>query len=271
MHHSVFFIDGQPYRLHPDMLRIDTFMYSFMPFHIVHYAWWSHPCETHITSDLNKSAEWNSVDKFRYFEPFIRPGSVVIDIGAHQGDTTVHMAPYAGMTIAFEPNPQTFVATQTNADINRHFNIHVHNAAVWDGIEPRKGEWCYTCNGGADSAGSDPKDCFVVKYVDDLHGWIESMYGQHVVDAVSFIKIDTEGRDFSILKRLSSFFFAKKKPVNVLVEWFFEHTSDQHRLKMHEAIQSLPRKFGVFDPLSGREIDLLHSERVPDLVLVATQ
>ena len=261
-HHSVFFIDGSPYQLHPDMLRIDTFAYSSLPF-LVHYAWWSHPCETHITSNLNKSAEWNSVAAFQYFQRFIRKNSVVIDIGAHQGDTTVHMAPWAAMTIALEANPSTYVALQTNADINRHFNVHAHNAAIWDGLE-RKAEWCYTCNGGADS--TEANHCFVVRYVDDLEGWVESLYGHHVINAVSFIKIDTEGRDFAILGRLHGFVRGSKP--NILIEWFVEHTSNEARWKMHEAIQELPTGYGVFDPVSGRSIDVLKDQRVADLVLV---
>ena len=261
-HHSVYFLDGKPYHLHPDMLRIDTFTYSSLPF-LIHYAWWSHPCETHITSDLNKSAEWNSVAAFEYFKRFIRKNSVVIDIGAHQGDTTVHMAPWASMTIAFEANPSTFVALQTNADINRQHNIHAHNAAIWDGLE-RKAEWCYTCNGGADSADGN---CFVVRYVDDLEGWVESLYGHWVVNSVSFIKIDTEGRDFAILGRLHG--FVKRTRPHILLEWFVAHTDSDARWKMHEAIQELPRKYNVFDSVSGRQINVLRDHRVPDLVLVA--
>ena len=80
---------------------------------VVQYAQWLHPY------DLPKRITQESVDAVRRF---VSPGDLVIDVGAHSGDTSVPMALAAGQggcTLALEPNPYVFKVLTANAGLNR--------------------------------------------------------------------------------------------------------------------------------------------------------
>lgn len=69
-----------------------------------------------------------------FFKQFIKEGDLVIDIGAHIGDTTVPMAICAGktgLTLGFDPNPYTNKILEINAGLNKNkVNIRPINCAI---------------------------------------------------------------------------------------------------------------------------------------------
>lgn len=160
-------------------------------------AWWREGdgCELHIIGDIEKSAKWHEIKNFHHYRRLIRQGSVAIDIGAHAGDTTVRFAPYAGLTIAFEPNPETFIPLQTQigevchfccillfifslTDINPQFMIHGYNLAVSHTGKDYTDRWCYRCNGGANQKGA--KNCFDAHLV-NLVDFLEKNYSEETI------------------------------------------------------------------------------------------
>ncbi|MCH7872933.1 MAG: FkbM family methyltransferase [Planctomycetes bacterium] len=71
----------------------------------------------------------------RHFVRLLHPGDCVIDIGANVGYYTMAAAKLvgpSGCVHAFEASPEVFSWLRTNAELNPHANIHLHNQAVTD-------------------------------------------------------------------------------------------------------------------------------------------
>src|SRR3990170_8934316 len=78
----------------------------------VEYAQWLHPFES------PKSITTSNVN---FYKKLASQGSMIIDIGAHTGDTTVPMALAVGkegLVLALEPNKYVFKILDKNASLN---------------------------------------------------------------------------------------------------------------------------------------------------------
>lgn len=256
----VLFINGQPYWTSQEITRIDTWAWLDMPPYIINYAWFGggKGCDKHISNDLMKTANWHARQQFDLFRNLIRPGSISIDIGGHSGDTTVRMAAFSGLTISFEPQPETFVALQTNAEVNPHLVIHPYN----HGINPFGGDkndrFCYTCNGGANDAKTGGS-CFDVTLV-DFTCFMEANYKDTMND-ISFIKIDTENFDLDIVQSMKPFLLSVRP--TIMVEWYIDNDKP-FREKAKALLNEI--RYEAFDPYSLTKIDLMSCPKLPDLV-----
>lgn len=70
-----------------------------------------------------------------YFRNIVKPGHVVIDVGANVGIYTLHALRGGGEVYAFEPTPETFKVLQNNAALNGfEFSdkVHLNQVAVAD-------------------------------------------------------------------------------------------------------------------------------------------
>lgn len=173
--------------------------------HII-YAKWLHPLEG------DKTFTEKQIDNYC---KVIKPGSTVIDIGAHTGDTAVIYSVAAGdngKVIAFEPNQYVFDILIQNASLFK--NIIPVNFGITDDqcSEPIKKIFHYSdpdlCNGGYAqllSAGIGavghyfPVEVFCIN--------LEKFIAEHDPETyknISFIKIDTEGFDARILKSIKN-------------------------------------------------------------------
>lgn len=183
---------------------------------------------------------------------FIEPGSFVIDIGAHSGDTTLVMAALTGVggtVLSFDPNPAVLPTLLGNAMINGAYDIEVEDKAV----STLSGRVIFTdhsnlmCNGGLISGLQDVGTDVVER--------IESLKPQRIeVDAVNlpeflqrpgsrfrdrrvaFIKTDCEGFDALIVRSLKPL-LARDNPV-LFVEWF-EWFSDAETEVLFSAIREV--------------------------------
>lgn len=262
------YVNGRVVQPHPEITRIDTFFFSepaFMP-PLINYAFWRHPCEAHIVSSVKRSSEWLSVDRFRQWHDLLAPLSnshpiVVLDIGAQQGDTTVQMAPFAGLTIAMEAHPRTFIATQTNADVNPHLNIHPYNVAASPTGREATETWCYSCNGGADDRTGH--ECFNASLV-NVPSYLHQRYSTSVLKHLAFVKIDTEGYDVPILRTLRPLLEGARTKPWIYLEWYTNHESRRDRRRYHEAAADLG--YGIFTPDGTQRIDVLTHPKLPDLL-----
>lgn len=185
-----------------------------------------------------------------------RKTGVAIDIGAHIGDTTIPISYFAAKTIAFDPSSWSYLVLNTNSVINPHLNIDTYNIA----IGPTDGEIEFEygtsdqCNGGVSGAGkSEKKSTKVKKPVVNLHQFLVKQYGVDIINQISYIKMDCEGFDSTVLESLVpmiEMMQTNKKPA-IQIEYFEQdriHADDTGKVtdRFDRAIQLLHKLSGNY-------------------------
>ena len=105
--------------------------------------------------------ESHEPEQLAFFRRFLRPGDVVLDVGAHVGIFTLVSAlgvGSAGEVHSFEPVPANFEALSRNVELNGFDNVAVNRVAV--GAEP--GEARLGVPEGAASLGGDTSAMYTV-------------------------------------------------------------------------------------------------------------
>lgn len=209
----------------------------------VAYAQWLHPFEEEKTITLENVA---------FYRTLTRPGGLIIDIGAHTGDTTVPMALAVGpegAVIALEPNRYVYKILQKNAGLNRALTniIPLPYAAT---EKAGKFEFNYSdasfCNGGflsqIDSDRHHHDYSLEVEGI-ELEAYLFRHY-PHLLDRLQLIKVDAEGYDKEILKTLPT--ILRDYRPNLMVECY-------KRLSREERDE-------LFDVIDGFGYDLFYLE-----------
>ncbi len=171
-------------------------------FGTVEYAQWQHPFEE------EKSI---TAENVAFYRSLTQAGGLIIDIGAHTGDTTVPMALAdgpQGAVLALEPNRYVYKILQKNADLNKELTniIPLPYAAT---EEAGKFEFNYSdasfCNGGFLSQIENHRHHH--NYTLDVEGvQLEPYLRKHhadLLEQLQLIKVDAEGYDKEILKTIS--------------------------------------------------------------------
>ena len=164
------------------------------------YANWTHPLEGHKTVTASQLA---------FLQQFIAPGDLVIDVGAHAGDTAVPLGLAAGpggLCLAFEPNLPAYRVLCVNAWLNQ---LAATIVPLPYAIMPQTGKMTFhysdpgQCNGGYAeglTAGvgvcghAHPVEVFCV----ELAGVLQNVTSASL-PRFSFLKLDTEGMDAALL------------------------------------------------------------------------
>jgi len=162
-----------------------------------------------------------------FFKSIIRKDSLVIDIGANTGDLTVPIALATGnkgLVLALDPNTQVFAVLAANAKLNKEkTNIVPLQFAATE----TDGEFYFASSEATFSNGgliNDTNDSAHGKFKlkDKVRGvHLETYLRKHFaqwIPNISFIKVDTEGNDLSVLKTVENI-IADYKP-SVVAEVF---------------------------------------------------
>lgn len=125
--------------------------------------------------------------------PYIRPGTVVIDVGAFIGDHTIAYLKQTGpdgMVVAYEPHPVSFECLSRNCPQAVNIQSAVGQAVGKTFLNPEEG------NVGA--SWTSPEGSLEVNMTTLDHdlSHLLTPLGRH---PVSFIKIDVEGREIEVL------------------------------------------------------------------------
>lgn len=137
-----------------------------------------------------------------FIRPYLKPGSIAIDVGAHIGNFTVPMARALGPTgavIAFEPFPQVFDCLEANVrkaaseDVDFARVVRIQKA-----VGATNGKTKLYCN---------PSNVAGASLLGNLFGDANGMPVEVVTldslpldKQISFIKIDVEGGELDVLK-----------------------------------------------------------------------
>lgn len=85
-------------------------------------------------SAQHRSLSWNP-EEYRAFRAAVRPGAIVLDVGANVGAYTLLFAQWAGRSgrvFAFEPSPSASRSLRRHLELNGAGNVEVIEAAVCD-------------------------------------------------------------------------------------------------------------------------------------------
>jgi FkbM family methyltransferase len=205
-----------------------TFGYQIVDFHFeegldLQYAKWQHP------ADRNRTLVF---DEIKELSRYLKKGDVAIDIGAHTGDSSIPLAVAVGTSgsvLAFEPNPYVFPILEKNASLNKAItNIIPLNFAATEEqgeFECQYGDEGY-CNGGLHDGISKWKHgsafSVVVKGV-NVGSLLKESY-PHLLGGLKFVKVDTEGHDYKVLRSIEGLLRICKPYIKTEINKHMPHT-----------------------------------------------
>ncbi|HYW32767.1 MAG TPA: FkbM family methyltransferase [Gemmatimonas sp.] len=224
----------------------------------VSYAQWQHPGE------VGKAVLQENVD---FFRNWIREGDFVIDIGAHEGDTTVPMALAAGasgLTLGLEPNPHVFRTLEMNASLNpdktRIIPLHFAATATDGEFTFGSGDPSYG-NGGI--VGFTHNKVRNTRYTMTVQGRNLEKYllQHHIADLprLRLIKVDAEGYDKEIIKNMLGI-VRRYRPV-ILTEVFGPSTDEEKR-ELFTVLAAEGYSMSSFIEFIGHPTDVVTLERM---------
>ncbi len=198
----------------------------------VEYAQWLHP------SDQPKQVTTANV---RFYQQLARPGSMIIDIGAHTGDTSVPMAlavGKSGMVLALEPNRYVFKILEKNAQLNpelaRIIPLCVASTEADGAFEFNYSDASF-CNGGFLSQIEKQRHghpyTLQVQGI-NLQRLLQQQYAEYL-PKLDLLKIDAEGYDKEILKTIPEILSIYRP--NLMVECY-KRLNGAERSDLYEAI-----------------------------------
>ncbi|MBS3770537.1 MAG: FkbM family methyltransferase [Bacteroidales bacterium] len=190
----------------------------------IEYAQWLHPFE--------KPKEITS-SKVKFYNTLARNGGMIVDIGAHTGDTSVPMALAVGkegLVLGIEPNQYVFKILKKNSKLNTEYtNIHPYCFAATEneGIYTFNYSDASFCNGGflTQIRNQHHKHNYQLKVTGrNLEKFLYSNYSDDLTK-LDLIKIDAEGYDKEILKTIPN--ILKDYKPNLMVECYKRLTTKE--------------------------------------------
>jgi FkbM family methyltransferase len=215
----------------------------------VEYARWLHPL---VQREPVRQAE---VDGLR---TFLSPGDVVIDIGAHGGDTTVPLGLAVGPTgavLACEPNRYVFPVLEANARLNAdktRIIPYCYAATPEDGKMTFEYSDPGFCNGGRHEGISRWRHGHVFDLEVEGVNLDRFLSARHpdLLARLRYVKVDAEGFDRAILESLRGL-ITRLRPR--LRSEFFKRLSREQRVAQLRTITSMGYRVTRVDGDLGAE------------------
>lgn len=166
-------------------------------------------------------------DELTVFRRFLRPGAVVLDIGANYGIYSISAAPYVrpgGKVIGFEPNPHIWDLFSGSIYVNglgeiveaRRLGVHDGNGTLRFLIEENR-------PGGAHIVGADVEPGPEASIIDVAVIRIDDHVPSDLIADV--VKIDVEGHEESVLRGMRDL-IERSPHVVILMELFYPFFPD---------------------------------------------
>ena len=135
----------------------------------------------------------------RLLSTLFSPESVVLDIGANIGCTSILFGQRARRVVAFEPSPSTFAFLRTNVTRSGLPNVELRNHAL--GATPGRSQLTFAETnraGGFVSPGTPTSVGHVTEEISVMR--LDDVVASLSLDAIDLIKIDVEGFEQSVLE-----------------------------------------------------------------------
>lgn len=148
----------------------------------------------------------------------IRPGNVVLDIGANIGYYTLILAKLVGQSgkvFAFEPEPTNFRLLEKNVSINGHSNVILEQKAVSNRNENKK-LYLNKENAGMHTIYKPP--CPNLDSVDIETISLDNYFNNYTCK-IDFIKMDIEGSEYTALEGMQTV-LKRQNNIKLLVAFF---------------------------------------------------
>jgi FkbM family methyltransferase len=198
----------------------------------VDYAQWLHPFEG--PKEITDA-------QIAFYRRLASPGSLIIDVGAHTGDTTVPMGLASGpegLVLGLEPNPYVFKILEKNASLNpgKMKLVPLPFAAT-----PADGTFTFHysdasfCNGGylSQLEGQASDHNYELEVTGkDFDRYLRTHYADWL-PRLELLKVDAEGFDKDILENLSGI-IAEYRP-SIMAECYNKLTGAE-RKELYRAI-----------------------------------
>jgi FkbM family methyltransferase len=197
-------------------LVMRAFRVPAMPVRLSYGAWWLAGPGLMDERLLNGGFE---TAELKFVERYLRPGMVVMDIGAHHGLYSLLAAKCvgeSGCVRSFEPSPRERKYLKQNLVVNHCHNVTVESIAL--GSRAGRTE-LFVVEGNKDGCNSlrPPSEPVTSQKISvELQSLDEYLQNQRI-DKVDFIKLDVEGGELEVLRGAERLLQSADKPV-ILVE-----------------------------------------------------
>jgi FkbM family methyltransferase len=198
--------------------------------------------------------------EYRFWKSLDLTGQTVYDVGSFHGLLALYFASKAKQVICYEPNPRNRARLQENVALNRLNNVLVRDVGL--GSKPGKFEMVFNplMPGGSSidpkTAGELLRSGAPVVKVEIEIATLDQDRGDQTLPAPDFIKIDTEGLEFDILK--GALTTLEKRPV-LFLEMHGE-TMEEKKRKVAEIVAFLEKlRYDIRHVESGASITSANS------------
>ncbi|MCX4246891.1 FkbM family methyltransferase [Paraliomyxa miuraensis] len=155
------------------------------------------PNDTIVSRVIRRDGIWEPLET-RLFTQTVRPGDVVVDVGANIGYYTLLAARLVGETghvYAFEPEPEAFALLERNVALNGYDNVTLVDKAL--GREAGRLQLYLAKNNRGDHRIYDPTGRRSSIDVDVIA--LDAYLDERGIERVNLLKVDTQGAECSIL------------------------------------------------------------------------
>jgi len=243
---------------------------------------WQNDLGNHVLAGDYESAEYTFV------EEFLRPGMVVLDIGANEGFYTLlasHCVGATGQVVAFEPSPRERRRLRMNSWLNRFRNVRVEGKAVaaQEGemklfvVESRE----TGCNSLRPPGIQGSTSAISIEATT-----LDLFVRRNGLERVDFMKIDVEGAELSVLQGAVTLLQAAPRPF-MMIEvsdlrtrpWGYSSREIANFLRHLEYDLFRPLRIGELEPLDvddikdGSDFNAIAAprERVPEITSLSRE
>ncbi len=156
------------------------------------------------TDDKNMIDEsFSNKEYYENLDSLIKNNFVVIDIGANIGAFTIPSAKIAEKVFSFEPEKDNFKLLKKNVQLNKLKNVYLFNCAVLD----KEGEKELFISLDKTARHNFYLKSNISKIVKIIS--LKQIFDENNINFCHFLKIDTEGSEYEILKNLPLDYFKK--------------------------------------------------------------